>query len=70
MASVGVSQVVSFVMHILLLAVFAAISGTGTKSPIRPPTWAYFVVGGLVVLAGFNEVLVAPFVERFDTPSK
>ena len=51
-ASVGVSQVVSFVLHILLLAVFAAISGTGTKSPIRPPTWAYFVVAGLVALAG------------------
>ena len=51
-ASVGVSQVVSFVLHILLLAVFAAISGTGTKNPIRPPTWAYFVVAGLVVLAG------------------
>jgi glycosyltransferase 2 family protein len=32
--------------------VFAAISGTGTKSPIRPPTWAYFVVAGLVALAG------------------
>jgi uncharacterized membrane protein YbhN (UPF0104 family)/tRNA A-37 threonylcarbamoyl transferase component Bud32 len=51
-ASVGVSQVVAFVMHILMLAVFAAISGTGTKSPIRPPTWAYFAVAGLVVLAG------------------
>jgi glycosyltransferase 2 family protein len=51
-ASVGVSQVVAFVLHVLLLAVFAAISGTGTKSPIRPPTWAYFVVAGLVVLAG------------------
>ncbi|MBO0836998.1 MAG: flippase-like domain-containing protein, partial [Actinobacteria bacterium] len=51
-ASVGVSQVVAFVLHILLLAVFAAIAGTGAKSPIRPPTWAYFVVVGLVVLAG------------------
>jgi glycosyltransferase 2 family protein len=51
-ASVGVSQVVAFVLHILLLAVFAAISGTGAKSPIRAPTWAYFVVAGLVVLAG------------------
>ena len=51
-ASVGVSQVVAFVLHILLLAVFAAITGTGTKSPIRPPTWAYFVVAGLVGLAG------------------
>jgi uncharacterized membrane protein YbhN (UPF0104 family) len=57
-ASVGVSQVVAFVLHILLLVVFAAIAGTGTKSPIKPPTWAYFVVAGLVVLAGI--VLALP----------
>jgi glycosyltransferase 2 family protein len=56
-ASVGLSQVVAFVLHILLLVVFAAIAGTGTKS-IRPPTWAYFVVAGLVVLAGV--VLAVP----------
>ncbi len=57
-ASVGVSQVVAFVLHILLLIVFAAIAGTGTKSPIKPPTWAYFVVAGLVVAAGV--VLAVP----------
>ena len=57
-ASVGVSQVVAFVLHILLLVVFAAVAGTGTTSPIRPPTWAYFVVAGLVVLAGV--VLAVP----------
>ena len=57
-ASVGVSQVVAFVLHILLLVVFAAIAGTGTKSPITPPTWAYFVLAGLVVLAGV--VLAVP----------
>ncbi len=51
-ASVGVSQVVAFVLHILLLIVFAAVAGTGTKTAIRPPTWAYFVVAGLVALAG------------------
>jgi len=51
-ASVGVSQVVAFVLHILLLVVFAAIAGTGTTSPIKPPTWAYFVLAGLVVVAG------------------
>jgi uncharacterized protein (TIRG00374 family) len=51
-ASVGVSQVVAFVLHILLLIVFAAVAGTGTANPIRPPTWAYFVVAGLVVVAG------------------
>jgi glycosyltransferase 2 family protein len=57
-ASVGVSQVVAFVLHILLLVVFAAIAGTGTKNPIKPPTWAYFVLAGLVVLAGV--VLAVP----------
>jgi glycosyltransferase 2 family protein len=51
-ASVGVSQVVAFALHILLITVFAALAGTTTRSPIRPPTWAYFVVAGLVVLAG------------------
>ena len=57
-ATVSVSQVVAFALHILLLIVSAAIAGTGTKSPIRPPTWAYFVVAGLVVLAGI--VLAVP----------
>ena len=57
-ASVGVSQVVAFVLHILLLVVFGAIAGTGTKSPITPPTWAYFVLAGLLVLAGV--VLAVP----------
>jgi len=51
-ASVGVSQVVAFVLHIVLLVVFAAIAGTGAESPIKPPTWAYLVLAGLVVLAG------------------
>jgi glycosyltransferase 2 family protein len=57
-ASVGVSQVVAFVLHILLLVVFGAIAGTGTTNPIKPPTWAYFVLAGLVVLAGV--VLAVP----------
>jgi uncharacterized membrane protein YbhN (UPF0104 family) len=57
-ASVGVSQVVAFVLHILLLATFAAIAGTGSTRPIRPPTWAYFVVAGLVAVAG--AVLAVP----------
>ena len=51
-ASIAVSQVVALTLHILLLATFGAIAGTGSKSSIRPPTWAYFVVAGLVVLAG------------------
>ncbi len=51
-ASIAVSQVVSLTLHILLLAIFGAIAGTGDKSPINPPTWSYFVVAGLLVLAG------------------
>jgi glycosyltransferase 2 family protein len=51
-ASVGVSQVVAFALHILLLVTFGAITGAADKSPIHPPTWSYFVVGGLVAVAG------------------
>jgi uncharacterized membrane protein YbhN (UPF0104 family) len=50
-ASVGVAQVVAFVLHILLLVLFAAIAGTATKESIRPPRWAYFVLAGLIVAA-------------------
>jgi uncharacterized membrane protein YbhN (UPF0104 family) len=57
-ASVGVSQVAAFVLHILLLVVFAAVAGTRTNSPIKPPTWAYFVLAALAVLAGV--VLAVP----------
>jgi uncharacterized membrane protein YbhN (UPF0104 family) len=50
-ASVGVSQVVALVLHILMLVVFIAIAGAATKHPFRPPDWFYFVLAGLVVLA-------------------
>ena len=50
-ASVGVSQVVAFVLHILMLVVFIAIAGAADKHAFRPPTWFYFVLAGLVVAA-------------------
>ena len=50
-ASVAVSQVVAFVLHILLLVMFAALAGTSGGKSIRPPTWVYFVLAGLVVIA-------------------
>jgi glycosyltransferase 2 family protein len=50
-ASVGVSQVVAFVLHILMLLVFVAIAGAGANQPFRPPTWFYFVLAGLIVAA-------------------
>jgi glycosyltransferase 2 family protein len=57
-ASVGVSQVVAFVLHILLLVVFVALAGAAAKHPISVPTWSYFVLLGLIVVAGV--VLAVP----------
>ncbi|HEX3711887.1 MAG TPA: flippase-like domain-containing protein [Trebonia sp.] len=51
-ASIAVSQVAALALHILLLVTFGAIAGSGDKSPIKPPTWSYFVVAALVLLAG------------------
>ncbi|HXZ69445.1 MAG TPA: lysylphosphatidylglycerol synthase transmembrane domain-containing protein, partial [Streptosporangiaceae bacterium] len=48
-ASVGVSQVVAFVLHLLLLVVFAAITGSQAHS-LQPPTWVYFVIAGLILI--------------------
>ena len=50
-ASVGVSQVVAFVLHVLLIVVFAAIAGGSAREPIQPPQWAWFVLAGLVAVA-------------------
>jgi glycosyltransferase 2 family protein len=48
-ASVGLSQVVAFVLHLLLLVVFAAITGSQAHS-LQPPTWVYFVIAGLILV--------------------
>jgi uncharacterized membrane protein YbhN (UPF0104 family) len=50
-ASVGVSQVVAFVLHILLLVVFLALTGTSESHRFRLPAIAYFVLVGLVAVA-------------------
>jgi uncharacterized membrane protein YbhN (UPF0104 family) len=50
-ASVGVAQVVAFVLHISLIVIFAAIAGTSAKEHIQPPRWVWYVLAGLVVLA-------------------
>ncbi len=50
-ASVGVAQVVAFVLHILLIVIFASIAGTSASEPIQPPPWAWYVLAGLVVVA-------------------
>lgn len=48
-ASVGLSQVVGFVLHLVLLITFAAITGSERQS-LQPPTWVYFVVGALIAI--------------------
>ena len=50
-ASVGVAQVVAFVLHIVLIVIFATIAGSSAGEHIQPPRWAWFVLAGLVVLA-------------------
>ena len=47
-ASVGVSQVIAFALHVLLLLVFAALTRTMTDTSLRPPDWAYIGVAILV----------------------
>jgi uncharacterized membrane protein YbhN (UPF0104 family) len=50
-ASVGVWQAVSFMLHILLLTVFLAITGTQHEHDLKPPSWSYYVLAGLLVAA-------------------
>jgi uncharacterized protein (TIRG00374 family) len=52
-SSVGVSQVFAFVLHMLLLVIFVALTGGSSSTRIKPPpSWAYIalaVVGALVL---------------------
>jgi glycosyltransferase 2 family protein len=50
-ASVGVSQVVAFVMHIMLLVIFIALTGTSESHQFKLPVVAYFVLAGIVAIA-------------------
>jgi glycosyltransferase 2 family protein len=55
-ASVGVSQVIAFALHAVLLVIFAALTGTSHAASVRPPGWAYI---GLGVLVGIILVVLA-----------
>jgi glycosyltransferase 2 family protein len=55
-ASVGVSQVFALGLHLLLLIIFVAITGSSGQHSLHPPGWAYIalaalVAGALVALA-------------------
>jgi uncharacterized membrane protein YbhN (UPF0104 family) len=52
-ASIGVSQVISFLMYVVLLLIFAAIAGTSHTQIVHLPGWAFIalaVLGGLVLI--------------------
>jgi len=49
-ASVGAAQVAAFLVHMLMLVVFAALTGTVHFHALKPPTWAYVVLAVLLVL--------------------
>jgi uncharacterized membrane protein YbhN (UPF0104 family) len=55
-ASVGVSQVIALALHLILLAIFAALAGTAKNASLRPPGWTYIA---LAVLVGVVLVVLA-----------
>ncbi|HEY2506751.1 MAG TPA: lysylphosphatidylglycerol synthase transmembrane domain-containing protein [Streptosporangiaceae bacterium] len=55
-ASVGVSQVFAFALHMIMLVVFAALVGGSKEPSLRPPGWAYIA---LIVLAAIIAVVLA-----------
>jgi glycosyltransferase 2 family protein len=57
-ASVGVSQVIAFALHTVLLVIFAALAGASRSVSIRPPGWAY--IGLAVLVAVILTVLAVP----------
>jgi glycosyltransferase 2 family protein len=57
-ASVGLSQVFALVLHLTLLAIFAAVTGTSHDLTVHPPHWAYIALAALV--AAILAVLIVP----------
>jgi len=55
-ASVGVTQVISFLVYLVLFLIFAAIAGTSHGPPVHVPGWAYIA---LAVVAGLVLILLA-----------
>jgi glycosyltransferase 2 family protein len=49
-ASVGVSQVIVFGLHMVLLVIFAALAGSLHDTTFRPPDWTYIALAVLVAI--------------------
>ncbi|HEY1618780.1 MAG TPA: lysylphosphatidylglycerol synthase domain-containing protein [Streptosporangiaceae bacterium] len=50
-ASVGVSQLFGLGLHLTLLVIFAAVTGTSRTHSLRPHEWVYIAVGILIAAA-------------------
>jgi uncharacterized membrane protein YbhN (UPF0104 family) len=49
-SSVGVSQVIAFSLHMLLLVIFAALTRTTRKDSLRPPDWVWIALAALAAV--------------------
>ncbi len=49
-SSVGVSQVIAFSLHILLLVIFVAFARTASKTSLRPPDWVWIALAALAAV--------------------
>jgi uncharacterized protein (TIRG00374 family) len=64
-ASVGVSQVMAFVVHLLMLLGFGLIAGTRQENEFTPPSWAVWVlVAGLLAAV---VLLLLPWTRKWIT---
>jgi uncharacterized membrane protein YbhN (UPF0104 family)/tRNA A-37 threonylcarbamoyl transferase component Bud32 len=64
-ASVGVSQVMAFVVHLLMLLGFGLIAGARQENEFTPPSWAMFVLfGGLTAAV---VLLLLPWTRKWVT---
>lgn len=50
-SSVGVSQVIAFSLHMILLVIFAAFTRNARKDSLRPPEWVWITLAALVSVA-------------------
>ena len=49
-SSVGVSQVIAFALHLLMLIIFAAFTRTARAHSLRPPNWVWIALATLAVV--------------------
>ncbi|MEI6620721.1 MAG: lysylphosphatidylglycerol synthase transmembrane domain-containing protein [Actinomycetes bacterium] len=62
-ASVAVSQVMAFVMHLLLVLFFGVLTGSQNEVEVAPPAWA--IVVGAIFLAALVLLFVLPFTRHW-----